>query len=70
MTEFKISPVTQCKTRSNRSFLSWFLSLIMIIETISFGYWIFRLNAQIAELERRIEIIQANEKGESTNVRQ
>jgi hypothetical protein len=35
---------------------------------MSFGYWIFRLSAQITELEQRIEIIQANEKGESNDV--
>jgi hypothetical protein len=72
MNNFKISPFTQGKPtvpkRSWSRFLLLILLLIMIIETMSFGYWIFRLNAQIAELEQRIEIIQASEKGDQVDV--
>ena len=64
MSEFKITPVTQCKTRPKRHFLFWFLAVVMIIETIVGGCWIFRLNSQITELEQRIESIQATENEE------
>jgi hypothetical protein len=68
MGNFKISPFIQGKPVIKRRSWSRFLLLIIAIETMAFGYWIFRLNAQITELEQRIEIAQANEKEEPANV--
>jgi hypothetical protein len=68
MNNFKISPFTQEKSTVPRRSWSRFLLLILAIETMAFGYWIFRLSAQITELEQRIEIIQANEKGDQVDV--
>jgi outer membrane murein-binding lipoprotein Lpp len=43
----------------------------MAIETMAFGYWIFRLNAQIARLEQQINTIQASgNEEERANVQQ
>jgi hypothetical protein len=63
MPEFKISPATQCKTRPRSSFLFWFLSLIIVLEAMFFGCWIFHLNAQIAKLEQQISTTQPIENG-------
>ena len=70
MSEFKISPAMQCKTRPKRHFLFWFLAVVMIIETIVGGCWIFRLNAKIAKLEQQINTIQTSENKEQVNVQQ
>jgi hypothetical protein len=64
MSNFKISPFTQGKpTVPKRQQRSRFLLLIMAIETMAFGYLIFRLNAEITELKKQIKLLQAKEKG-------
>jgi hypothetical protein len=61
MSNFKISPFIQGKPAVPKRWrCSRFLLLIMAIETMAFGYWIFRLNAQIARLEQQINTIQAS----------
>jgi uncharacterized membrane protein YciS (DUF1049 family) len=58
MSEFKISPVTRCKTRRKPDFLSWLFAAIVIVETIAGGYWFFRLNVQIRKLKQQIDTLQ------------
>jgi hypothetical protein len=60
MSNFKISPLVQGKSHSQRRFWSHFLLLIMAIETMAFGYWIFRLNAQITALKQQINTMRAS----------
>jgi uncharacterized membrane protein YciS (DUF1049 family) len=69
MSEFKISPVTRCKTRRKSDFLLWLFAVIVIVETIASGYWFFRLNAQITRLKQQIELLQAKE-SEADDVQQ
>jgi hypothetical protein len=71
MSNFKISPLVQGKPTVPKRWL-WFrfLLLIMAIETMAFGYWIFRLNTQITKLERQIDTIQSIENEEQTYVQQ
>jgi hypothetical protein len=68
MSEFKISPVTQCKMKPKPHFLLWFFAAIVIVETIAGSYWFFRLNDQIAKLKQQINTMQAIENEEQTNV--
>ena len=68
MSNFKISPFTQGKpTIPKRWRRSRFLLLIIAVETMFFGYWIFRLNTQITKLEQQINTMQAG-KNEAKNV--
>jgi hypothetical protein len=68
MSKFKISPVTQCKTRPKPNFLSWFFAAIVVVETIASSYWFFRLNDQITQLKQQINTIQTTKNEEQTNV--
>jgi hypothetical protein len=70
MTNFKISPITQEKSHLKKR--PWFrlLLLIIILETMAFSYWIFRLNTQITELKQQINTMRANENEEQTYVQQ
>ncbi|MDR3179408.1 MAG: hypothetical protein LBT70_00725 [Holosporaceae bacterium] len=61
MSEFKISPVTQCKTRPKSRFFSWLFLFVLVLQTIAGGYWFFRINAEIAKLRKQIELLQAKE---------
>jgi hypothetical protein len=63
MSEFKISPVMQCKTRPKSRFLFGFLILIVIAETIAAGGWIFRLNLQITKLEQQLHDLATKDGG-------
>jgi hypothetical protein len=65
MSNFKISPLVQGKPAVPRRWrCSRFLLLIMAIETMAFGWWIFRLKAQITALNQQINTMRANENEE------
>jgi hypothetical protein len=68
MSNFKILPFIQGKPVIPRRSWFHFLWLIIFLETIVGGYWIFRLNLQIAKLEQQINTIQTNENKEQVNV--
>jgi cell division protein FtsB len=72
MSNFKISPFIQGKPAvPRRWWLSRFLLLIIAIEIMAFGYWIFRLNAQITELKQQINAMRATENEEEhANIQQ
>jgi uncharacterized membrane protein YciS (DUF1049 family) len=69
MPEFKISPVTRCKTKEKSSFLSWLFLLVLIPQMVAGDYWFFRINAEITELRKQIKLLQAKEECEVYNVR-
>jgi Tfp pilus assembly protein PilN len=68
MSKFKISPVTQCKTREKPRFLSWLFLLVLVLQTIAGGYWFFRLNSQITQLKLQIETLQQRNNMEACDV--
>jgi uncharacterized membrane protein YciS (DUF1049 family) len=70
MSEFKISSVTQCKTRPKSNFLFLFLAVVVVLEAIAAGCWIFRLNVQITEMERQLNDLQRENEAEVDNVQQ
>jgi hypothetical protein len=71
MSNFKVSPLIQGKSAVQKQSWSRFLLLIILLETMAFGYWIFRLNAQIAELKQQINNIRTGENMEGqANVQQ
>jgi Tfp pilus assembly protein PilX len=55
MSEFKISPVTQCNTRSGRGFLFWFLLVILVIVVGVSSWMFFRLSSRISAIERLLQ---------------
>jgi hypothetical protein len=54
MSEFKLSPVTQCRTRSKRSFLFGFLTAILIAHMAVTGWILGRFSDRISALEQRL----------------
>jgi hypothetical protein len=69
MSNFKISPVIQGKPAvPKRRSWSRFLLLIIVLETMVFGCWIFRLNTQITKLKEQIELMQTDENEEPADV--
>jgi hypothetical protein len=71
MSNFKISPLVQGKSHLKKRPWFRFLLLIIVLETMAFGYWIFQLNAQITELKRQINTMRASgNEEECTNVQQ
>jgi hypothetical protein len=52
MTQFKISPLIAEKPIKKRK-ISW-LWLIIFLETLAAGTWIFRLQERLAELEQQL----------------
>lgn len=53
MNNFRISPFSEGKSKHKRKFLSW-LWLLIAIETLASGLWIFRLQQKIDYLESQI----------------
>jgi hypothetical protein len=71
MSNFKISPLIEGRPAVQKRPRSCFLLLIIVLETMAFSYWIFRLKAQITELNQQINTMRAggNEE-ERANVQQ
>jgi hypothetical protein len=71
MSNFKISPLMQEKTRIKKRPCFRLLLLIIVLETMAFGYWIFRLNTKITELKQQINTMRTMEnEEEQANVQQ
>jgi hypothetical protein len=71
MSNFKISPLIEGRPAVQKHPRSCFLLLIIVLETMASGWWIFRLNAHITELKQQINTMQVNENEEDrANVQQ
>ncbi|MDR2067382.1 MAG: hypothetical protein LBP41_00105 [Holosporaceae bacterium] len=55
MSEFKISPVTQCSSRSGHGFLFWFLLAVFISDIGITSWMFFRLTNRVENLERQLQ---------------
>jgi hypothetical protein len=63
MSEFKISPAMQCKTRPKSRFLFWFLLTAFVVNIGVSGRIFFRLSEQIASLERQLHDHTTKDRG-------
>jgi hypothetical protein len=63
MSEFKISPAMQCKTRPKSHFLFWFLLTTFALNIGAAGWIFFRLSNQIASLEQRLCELETKDGG-------
>jgi hypothetical protein len=63
MSEFKISPAMQCKTRPKPRFLFWFLLIAFVTNIGVSGWTFFRLSNQIASLEQRLCNLETKDGG-------
>jgi hypothetical protein len=64
MPEFRISPVTQYEARPKSRFLFWLFLSAVALQTMAGGYWFSRIDAEISELKKQIELLQAEEENE------
>jgi hypothetical protein len=64
MSQFKISPLTQCKSQSKRSFLSRVLLTTFLIDIAVTGILFFRLSKRIDALERQANYATTKNEGE------
>jgi hypothetical protein len=63
MSEFKISPVTQCKTRPKPRFLFWLLLMTFAANIGVTGWMFFRLSDRITSLEQRLYDLKTKDGG-------
>jgi hypothetical protein len=63
MSEFKINPAMQYKTRPKSRFLFWFLLTTFAINIGVTGWIFFRLSEQITSLEQRLCDLEAKDGG-------